>query len=332
MAGQIILSSKLPQEMAEHELVEYLDFLLHFYELKFLQDISLLHLAAQFGCSVVVNHLATKFFNIDDLNEMGNTPLTVALKNENMIAAQILIESGANVNLKIDSDLTCFLYSLSTSRPSLDFILFLSKFEINIHETDLNQNTALHLVCRMANENLSYEIIQTLIEKGIDINSQNKLGMIIEHCDYCGITIIYHFTGETALHVAFKSNTPSEQLGNIFEIFLRNRFNLFIKDNQGLAALNYLFMSGKVDNCLLQMIQMVDTRQYDLNTFVDKNGANLLHYAIRAGDSNSLAYLKSVIDVHKLDNQGISPLVLAAIKNKKGNDISPDNLSYISLV
>lgn len=178
---QILSKTSLPQEKAENEFLEYLDFLLHFYELKFLQDISLLHVAAQYGSSLVVNHLASKIFNIDALDEMGNTPLAIALIHENILASRSLIELGANINLKIEGNLSCFLYHLSNNKPDLNFVWFLNQFEINVRETDSDMNTALHLVCKNANEKFAVEIVQALIDKEIDINAQNKSGTIFEY-------------------------------------------------------------------------------------------------------------------------------------------------------
>ena len=65
-------------------------------------------------------------------------------------------------------------------------------------------------------------------------------------------------------------------------------------------------------------MQMIDTKKYDLNSFVDNNGANLLHLCAMMGNAVCLSYLKSYIDTNKPDNKGATPLAVAAVHQHKG--------------
>lgn len=62
---------------------------------------------------------------------------------------------------------------------------------------------------------------------------------------------------------------------------------------------------------------MIDTKKYELNSFLDNNGSNLLHCCVKTGNVASLAFFKSLIDINKPNNEGITPLILASINQDK---------------
>lgn len=159
-------------------MTQFLDFLLRFYELKFLQDISLLHLAAKYSTPTIVKHLASKFFSIDGCNESNQTPLGIALLSNNVRTARALIESGAEASAKI-GDLSAFLFFLKNGASSYEFALFLVNFWDSITETDAEHNSALHFICRNIDAPFSLEIVKVLTAKGVDVNWQNKMGRML---------------------------------------------------------------------------------------------------------------------------------------------------------
>lgn len=69
------------------------------------------------------------------------------------------------------------------------------------------------------------------------------------------------------------------------------------------------------------MVQAINTKKIDLNSFVDNNGANLLHYAVKTGDSSLVSFLKTFIDTNRVDNKGNSPFAYAVINNMKGTSL-----------
>lgn len=77
---------------------------------------------------------------------------------------------------------------------------------------------------------------------------------------------------------------------------------------------------------------MIDTKKYELNSFLDNNGSNLLHCCVKTGNVASLAFFKSLIDINKPNNEGITPLILASINQDKGKKCRQRNVVSIIFV
>ena len=222
----------------------------------------MLHLAAKYGNASIVRRLIKIFSYIDTLNESNLTPLAVAIQNHNKETAQVLIESGANINFKIGVD-SCFVYELKNN-SSFSLIPIFINFDVNINETDANMNTALHLICQNANGSAAIESINILIKKGIDVNCLNQLG-------------------QTALHKVFQSNRITPQLCSIFDILLQNGIDIVLKDHNGYNALHYMFMSNNENSDLIEVLKMINFKNIDHKLLLDKSNQSFLHYSSEIG-------------------------------------------------
>lgn len=285
-------------ENVEKELLDFFEFLLTFHEVKFLEDISLLHLAAKYAIAPIVQQLIKLFPHIDILDEANLTPLATAIQHKNSHSARVLIESGANIHSKIGEE-SCFLYELKNDTFKLVPVLIDSG--VNVNEVDSEMNTALHLICRNATSDHCLQSVQLLIDKGIDINCLNKFG-------------------QTALHVAFNSNRITQQLCSLFELLLRNNIDISLKDYDGYNALHYLFMSSPDSASFIDLLKAVNFKtDLDRNSFVDRSRQNLLHYGSRIGAADCLSYLLTFNSPNALDCHGCTPLALAIINSHKGS-------------
>ncbi len=97
--GPIIIILFLIQRYKDDLLIKY--FLkpknLH-YCLKY--DISILHIAAKYNRTKIINHLINNGVNINPIDQYGNTPLAIAEHYENKEAYELLSEHGALKEVK----------------------------------------------------------------------------------------------------------------------------------------------------------------------------------------------------------------------------------------
>jgi ankyrin repeat protein len=106
--------------------------------------------------------------NIKDNN--GNTALMVAIENKNEKIIKMLINSGADLNIQNNEGFTVLMYSLDIE---LDYVKFILKKGSNINLQDNSGNTVL-MYCCMYYDILLDDIINILLEKGVNLKLKNK--------------------------------------------------------------------------------------------------------------------------------------------------------------
>jgi ankyrin repeat protein len=148
----------------------------------------------------------------------NRTPLHLAHSPE---IAAVLIENGANVNLKNESGSTALM--IAVSNGMLDFVKLLIKHGADVNALDVESNSSLHIACNTMIDN--FEIVKMLIESGAKVNSRDKEGrtplMIASLGDFCEGGECY----------------PSNK--RIIRLLLKYGADLNIKDNNNETALDY---------------------------------------------------------------------------------------------
>lgn len=166
-----------------------------------------LHLAAKYGCRRAILYLLEADNNlIDDINNIGHTPLLLALINKHYRAATILLLKGANPNYVIANGFgyMSFLF-LVADNPKLTK-LFVNR-GLNLSLKDTENRTLIHLAALW--------------------NRSNSLKYLLNHC--IDINCIDTRNGNTALHVAAEKNNYK-----VIEVLLIcSKINTEIKNNQG---------------------------------------------------------------------------------------------------
>lgn len=109
--------------------------------------------------------------------------LKYAYKNKNYELMKLLIENGADINMKYEYNKTLLLHAcedwllFSNTSSKTKMILFLLDNDANVNIKDSNNNTPLlHLMdfILLYDENDLIELIEKLIEKGANINSESN--------------------------------------------------------------------------------------------------------------------------------------------------------------
>ncbi|ORY78795.1 ankyrin, partial [Neocallimastix californiae] len=134
-----------------------------------------------------------------------------SLKYHNDILAKVIIEKGANINIKDNFRKTPLMYAIENNNSS-DIIELLLQKGANINDKDFNGNTPLHYACKFSNVN----IVSLIMGKKPKINEQNE-------------------KGETPLIISFmERNWICAK-----RLLEYNDINVTIKDKNGNTILNY---------------------------------------------------------------------------------------------
>ena len=140
---------------------------------------NLLHLAARQKQHDVMRYLlevAPFAQNISDRQNDGLTVLHVAAEVDDPVAIEMLVASGADINVRSDTQNTTPLM-LAAKRGLTNAVKTLLEKGARVGAMDDEDKTALHYACQADNGSKApEEIVQLLVEKGAQVNGQTSEG------------------------------------------------------------------------------------------------------------------------------------------------------------
>ncbi|KAJ5069352.1 ankyrin repeat [Anaeramoeba ignava] len=201
---------------------------------------------------------------------------------------QLFIENGADINSTNRNNQTPLLLifqqqqqlqfnrSIQYSLIQITQYLIAKGADLNIQTKDRNQ-TLLHLIFEFHNQENLLEILELLIQSGIDINSpdidgQTPLHLACQNKHDNALEIIDYLFGhganpnsknakkQTPLHLIFQNQKPN--LIPILESFLENGADPNSKSNQGQTPLHLSIQEN--DPKLIKLLLMNDANIFDL--------------------------------------------------------------------
>lgn len=261
-----------------------------------------LHTAARGGSVWFINELRTKYaalyneqINKPDYN--NETPLSIAIANDNKKVIDYLLENGADVSPEINEISPLFTAIKSNNIETAERLITQG---IDIHQTDPeNDKTALHYGVESGNNLL----VGALLSKGADPNARDR-------------------DGATPLHYA--ASGPPE----ICEMLLKNKAEVNIAiasgEYQGQTPLQIAILNNNIQNTSLLIKHGADVNCAIAVRFLPYRGrseeeCSLLEYAM-INENLIIAYLlvnagadikkAFVVDYYK----GVTPLHVAILK------------------
>lgn len=261
------------------------------------EDIStVLHLAAKCNYSKIFDILLQHHPPLDALDSEKQTPLIVAIKNKNAIAAEKLIKAGCNVNIRSEKDDNASPIILSSRENCFDKVIqLLLQHKADPNDVDpKNGYSPLHyIVTRRHMEVL--ETAKALTTAGASVNSLNNekqtpLHLAVNsHMDGADVfytiedfllnsgskTDICDIYGRIPLHYAFIDINHPEYTHQIDPIELvalltssMGSVSLEIADNYGQTPLHRAAFRGATISCMHLVLKMknIDIRDKDGNT------------------------------------------------------------------
>jgi len=117
--------------------------------------------------------------DIDNKDFLGHTALHLACMNNDLDSACILINHGADVNMT-DAFNRAPIHSVCSSGFKECLRILLESPKILLELSDSDGNTPLHKACELGEK--AVECILILLERGVNLNTQNKCGETPLHC------------------------------------------------------------------------------------------------------------------------------------------------------
>lgn len=232
-----------------------------------------LHIATQRGATEEqVKYLLTCGADVNARNRNGDTPLFIAIKENNRPTGELLLSYQADVFATNTDNFSPLRMALTAGGEIQDWVL---SSEI-IKATDGIGNTPLHYAAEWNLESA----ITTLLEKGAAVNVQNS-------------------NGETPLFNAVKSNNPSS-----VAILMKNGADWNIRDFLGNTALHACV---RYDAC--EAAEMLIETGVDINA-QNISGKTTLHEAAKAGRLDMVnLLLDNGADINAVDITGKTVLI-----------------------
>ncbi|CAB3382096.1 Hypothetical predicted protein [Cloeon dipterum] len=196
--------------------------------------------------------------------ESEETPLQMALLSGRIDAAEDLVKSGANIDLKIKGKNLLHLCVEKNMLSSAQLVHKLSDKQIQ------ERDSAGRKVIHVAAENADLSMCEWLVEKGAEVTALSN-----------------EKKSSPVHHVGLNVNYGNEDLIHFFKTL---GFSLEKRDKEGLTPLHYALRAGNL-KVASDMIKLgADLR-------VESNSLNLLQYCVRHN------YLESAKFIHKKDEE-----------------------------
>ena len=126
-----------------------------------------LHFAVKHGKHEMEKYLIEKGLDINSKDSQHQTPLMIAVQNEDESMVQLLLDLGAKIN-GLGYNEAIFAAIKLTSRNIL-VVLVKNGAEVNFKD-EINESTPLHI----AVSDHKYEMARILVEAGANVNARNE--------------------------------------------------------------------------------------------------------------------------------------------------------------
>eukprot|EP01156_Anaeramoeba_ignava_P005902 Anaeramoba_ignava/a347256_21.p1 GENE.a347256_21~~a347256_21.p1 ORF type:complete len:663 (+),score=144.60 a347256_21:78-2066(+) len=253
-----------------------------------------LHLAcSRSGNKEIIKLLLEHGSNPELSDSNGSSPLHYAcLHSQDGESVKTLLEHQPKSNLKDKKGRTPLHYACISHHPQATVILSLIRSGIAVNSIDMNQMTAINLVCK--NRSLSYQAIETLLRNGADPNIRGK-----------NYLHPLHF-------ICMKGNAE------IAKLLLDYKANVNITTNINKTPLHYACMCSHGD----QVVDLLLRHGSHVND-VDVLTRTPLHYALYARNTSTRTVqllIQFGAFVNHKDNENNTPISIA-LRNKASFEI-----------
>mmetsp|Transcript_4014 Transcript_4014/g.8045 ORF Transcript_4014/g.8045 Transcript_4014/m.8045 type:complete len:529 (+) Transcript_4014:120-1706(+) len=280
--------------VTENDYLSALEFIVDFFQVNLESTTcreyrSILHLACTMGSLGATCFCLDKGIPLEIRDNEGRTPLMSALFSgeEGFLCAQVLLEAGANPNVRTTADWTllhCVVFHGSCSPGALGALLERGAVP---NARDPNGRTPLHTAMLSARGN-TLETVRILLANGADINAQSQTGWTpLALCRDEAIALqllqagarpdIPNRRGETILHFACQRwKAASDVVFQAVVDLLYNPTNVHLTDTEGRTPLHWVCQQASEKTIRYVEPLMLRGANPDAR---DNAGRTPLHYA-----------------------------------------------------
>jgi serine/threonine protein kinase/ankyrin repeat protein len=220
--------------------------------------------------------------NVKDNDNDGESLLHFAVISKNKEIFKLLIQNGADINIKDNKGRTTLDYAILRNNEEIAKILIEKGADVNAKDNEGGTILRSALYNRRS-------IFKLLIEKGADINAKDN-------------------KGRTILHSALMSHGSTE---DTIKLLIEKGADVNAKDNEGRTTLDYVVMYNQKTDYTISNFKLLIEKGADINA-KDSEGRSLLHNAVLNNNIQIVKLLiKSKVNIDIKDRHGLTPLYYA---------------------
>jgi len=254
----------------------------------------------------LINKLKTEKYNINEKDDIGQTPLFICCKKGFVKLSNILLQNNADINLQTNDGWSALMISCQQNKTEIVKLL-LDRKDLNVNLQNNNGWSALMIAC----SDIKLEIITLLLDrKDLNINLQNNNGLsalMISLSRRPPNTAFFHFMRENREKI--KNENPSlnfgelrKELSNIWQSLSNEE-----KNKYELKATEDLKLQQNTISIITLLLQ-----QKDINVYLQDNKGNTMILQLLSSfiipENNKIVFLKYLLE------KGVNPF----LKNNKG--------------
>ncbi len=238
--------------------------------------------------------------NPNEIDENGVPPIIIAIDQVDLTKIKVLINNGADVNLKFKTLVEIGGGRTTSKRKSWNHVYTpaITPLEYIIRYSDFTEKTDY------------IEVVKLLISKGADVNIKNKETSFYK--EESGYSLLHYITYHNSKRYSYwKSTSENERLANLLKIadtFIKNGAIIDARDDYGRTPLQ---LTKQVE-----LAKLFIENGADFNA-QDKSGCRPIHYIYNIKQLEY--YLKIGFDINTRDNNGNTPLHHAIIRTTQYN-------------
>jgi ankyrin repeat protein len=277
-----------------------------------------LKLAIIKGYHEIVKLLIEKGANINVKYDLDNRPLHIAIMNDKLDIFKLLIEKRADINAKNINNVTPL--HIASSKGKFEIVKLLIENRADINAKNINYDTPLH----NAIMNDKFEIVKLLIENRADINAKNinydtplHNAIMNDKLDIVKLLI------EKGADINIENTNLIKPLHSVNDEKILNLINTELINDEKYKVICNNILLYYINRNNPVVVKILIEKGINVN-IKDKDGNTPLHIALKNKDTLNYVAMKEIVglliqkgaDINAIDKDGNTPLHVVIQTNR----------------
>ncbi|KAB8152285.1 ankyrin repeat domain-containing protein [Kordia sp. TARA_039_SRF] len=275
----------------------------------------------------IVNYFVSNGLSLKDTDNNGNGIFSYAAKGGNIALLQSLVKKGVDytsVGKKGENAILFASRGLRRKTNSLETFQYLASLGINPNVTTTDGETPLHSLASKSEDLATFKFF---VKKGVNVNQANKDGNTpLLNAAYGNDDDVVRYLASLTKNINHQNKEGRSALTNavyrnsaeVVSFLLTKGADVHVVDKEQHNLGYYLLKnySTKNNDNFNRKLALLTAKGFDF-TKPQPNGNTLFHVAVDSQNLDLLKYVQSLsVNVNQKNNEGISPLHIAAMKAK----------------